>query len=210
MIGEVIARLTKDIQYTLDISRLFFAIYLKEAVHTLHTEASYGSSCVSFSLYFSYVFSSTLYLGTSYREFNTDIRLYGYPTIVLKQPLCLLKDQMQINFSYATCQQLIFKMSFADLHYGDVIMSVIASLITSLTIVYSSVYSGADQRKHQSSASLAFVRGIQRRPMNSLHKGPVTRKMFPFDDVIMNKNDRVPAMPARRHAKRAVRCLRVP
>ena len=70
-------------------------------------------------------------------------------------------------------------------HYGDVIMSVIASLITSLAIVYSSVYSGADQRKHQSSASLAFVRGIHRRPVNSPHKGPVTRTMFPFDDVIM-------------------------
>ena len=46
-------------------------------------------------------------------------------------------------------------------------------------------YSGADQRKHQSSASLAFVRGIHRWPVNSPHKGPVTRKMFPFDDVIM-------------------------
>ena len=45
---------------------------------------------------------------------------------------------------------------------------------------------GADQRKHQSSTSLAFVRGIHRGPMNSPHKGPVTRKMFPFDDVIMN------------------------
>ena len=42
-----------------------------------------------------------------------------------------------------------------------------------------------NQRKHQSSASLAFVRGIHRWPVNSLHKGPVTRKMFPFDDVIM-------------------------
>ena len=47
------------------------------------------------------------------------------------------------------------------------------------------VCSGADQRKHQSSASLAFVRGIHRSPVNSAHKGPVTRKMFPFDDVIM-------------------------
>ena len=46
-------------------------------------------------------------------------------------------------------------------------------------------YLGADQRKHQSSASLAFVRGSHRRPVNSPHKGPVTRKMFPFDDVIM-------------------------
>ena len=47
-------------------------------------------------------------------------------------------------------------------------------------------YSGADQRKYQSSTSLAFVRGIHRWPVNSPHKGPVTRKMFPFDDVIMN------------------------
>ena len=44
---------------------------------------------------------------------------------------------------------------------------------------------GADQRKHQSSASLAFVRGIHRRPVNSPHKWPVTRKMLPFHDVIM-------------------------
>ena len=64
-------------------------------------------------------------------------------------------------------------------------MSLIASQITSLTIVYSTVYSDADQWKHQSSASLAFVRGIQRGPVNSPHKWPVTRKMFPFDDVIM-------------------------
>ena len=58
-------------------------------------------------------------------------------------------------------------------------MGAIASQITSLTIVYSTVYSDADQRKHQSSASLAFVRGIHR-------DRPVTRKMFPFDDAIMN------------------------
>ena len=73
-------------------------------------------------------------------------------------------------------------------HYSDVIMSTMASQITSLTIVYSSVYSGTDQRKHQSSASLAFVREIHRWLVNSPHKGPVTRKMFPFDDVIMDKD----------------------
>ena len=66
-------------------------------------------------------------------------------------------------------------------------MGVMAPQITSLTIVYSIVYSGADQRKHQSCTSLAFVRGIHRGPVNSPHKGPVTRKMFPFDDVIMVK-----------------------
>ena len=70
-------------------------------------------------------------------------------------------------------------------HYDDVIMDEIASQITSLTIVYSAVYLDADQRKHQSSASLAFVRGIHRGPVNSPHKWPITRKMFPFDDVIM-------------------------
>ena len=70
-------------------------------------------------------------------------------------------------------------------HHNDVIMGAIASQITSLAIVYSTVYSGEDQRKHQSSASLAFVWGIHRWPVNSPHKGPVTRKMLPFDDVIM-------------------------
>ena len=69
--------------------------------------------------------------------------------------------------------------------YNDVTMGTIASQIISLTIVYSIVYSDADQRKHQSSASLAFVRGIHRGPVNSPHKWPVTRNIFPFDDVIM-------------------------
>ena len=63
-------------------------------------------------------------------------------------------------------------------------MGAMASQITSLMIVYSTVYSDADQRKHQSSASLAFVRGIHRGPVNSPHKWPATRKMSPFDDVI--------------------------
>ena len=67
-------------------------------------------------------------------------------------------------------------------------MGEIVSQITSLTIVYSIVYSHAEQRKHQSSASLAFVRGIQRWPVNSPPKWPVTRKMFPFDDVIMDSH----------------------
>ena len=71
------------------------------------------------------------------------------------------------------------------IHYNDDMMSAIASQITSLTIVYSTVYSGADQRKHQSSASLAVVRGIHWWSVNSPHKGPVTRKIFPFDDVIV-------------------------
>ena len=61
----------------------------------------------------------------------------------------------------------------------DVIMGTITSQITSLTIVSSIVlHSGANHRKHQSSASLAIVRGIHRWPVNSPHKWPVTRRMF--------------------------------
>ena len=76
------------------------------------------------------------------------------------------------------------------LHYDDVKMGAIASQITSLTIVCPTVYSNADHRKHQSAASLAFVRGIHRGPVNSPHKWPVMRKMFPFDDVIMSRIDK--------------------
>ena len=71
------------------------------------------------------------------------------------------------------------------LHYNDVIMGAMSSQITSLTIVYWTVYSGRDNGKHQSSASLAFVGGIHRSAVNSPHKWPVTRKGFSFDDVIM-------------------------
>ena len=70
-------------------------------------------------------------------------------------------------------------------HYSDDIMGAMPSQITNLTIVYSTVYSGTDQRKHQSSASLALVWGIIRWPVNSWNKRPVLRKMFPYDDVII-------------------------
>ena len=70
-------------------------------------------------------------------------------------------------------------------HYNDVRMSTMASQITSLAIIFSIVYSGANQRKHQGSASLAFVWGIHRPPVNFPYKGPVTREVFPFGDVIM-------------------------
>ena len=64
-------------------------------------------------------------------------------------------------------------------------MSMMESPITGVSIVYSIVCSGADQRKHQSSASLAFVRGIHRGPVNSPYQRPVTWKIFPFGDVIL-------------------------
>ena len=80
---------------------------------------------------------------------------------------------------------LAFVRGKHTLHYNNVIMIAMASKIIGLTIVYSTVYSRTHQRKLQRSASLAFVRGSHRWPVNSPHKWPVTRKMFPFDDVIM-------------------------
>ena len=90
-----------------------------------------------------------------------------------------------ITYPCPNLRQIMLVKRAGEYHYGDVIMGAIASQIASLTIVYSTVYSDADQRKHQSSTSLAFVQGIHRGPVNSSHKWPVTRKMFPFDDVIM-------------------------
>ena len=70
-------------------------------------------------------------------------------------------------------------------YYNEVIRSATASQITDVSIVFSAVCSGADQIQYQSSVSLAFVRGIHPSPVNSPHKGPVTRKMFPFNDVLL-------------------------
>ena len=72
-------------------------------------------------------------------------------------------------------------------HYSDVIIGAMATQITSLTIVYPTVYSDTDQRKHQSSAWLDFAWEIHRWPVISPHKGPVTRKMLPFGDVTWDK-----------------------
>ena len=73
-------------------------------------------------------------------------------------------------------------------HNNGVIMSAMASQITAVSIVWSSVCWGSDERKHQSCTSLAFVRGINRRPVDILHKGPVTRILFLFEDVIMKES----------------------
>ena len=72
-------------------------------------------------------------------------------------------------------------------HYVDVIMTTMASQITSLTVVYSIVYSGTDQKKTSKLRVTGLCAGNSPGPVNSPHKGPVTRKMFPFDDVIMGK-----------------------
>ena len=103
-----------------------------------------------------------------------------------------------------TAGWLLTSSTLIHYHYGDVIMGAITSQITSLPIVCSTVYSDADQRKHQSSASLAFVRGIHRGPVNSPHKWPVTRKIFPFDDVIMLTSIWNPIVEIRRSEDRLI------
>ena len=70
-------------------------------------------------------------------------------------------------------------------NYSNVIMSAIAYQITGVLIVCSTIYSGIDQGIHPNSASLDFVRGTHGSPVDSPHKGPVMRKMFQFDDVIL-------------------------
>ena len=65
-----------------------------------------------------------------------------------------------------------------SIHYSDVIMSVMASQITATRIDFSTIFSGVDQGKHQSSTSLAFVRGIHQWPVDSPYKGPVKWKIF--------------------------------
>ena len=101
------------------------------------------------------------------------------------------RDKMSVGVTEQTTMYLLQAVSLIKYwyHYSGVIISAMASQITSLAIVYSTVYSGADERKHQSSASLAFGRGIHRWPVNSPHKRPVTRKTFTFDDVIMHDAD---------------------
>ena len=72
-----------------------------------------------------------------------------------------LPHHLEITNTVLGCLASRYISNYIELvHYDDVIMDTIASLITSLTIVYSTVHWDADQRKHQSSASLAFVWGI--------------------------------------------------
>ena len=111
---------------------------------------------------------------------------FGHFAYALHQALIMyIHTRSKIGYE-CTCRcHSIWQCQASHWHYSDVIMSTMVYQITSLMIVYSTVHPGTEQRKHQSSASLAFVRGIHRSPVNSPHKGPVMRKMFPFDDIIM-------------------------
>ena len=121
-----------------------------------------------------------------YYTFNTETAPDHHSAYtVLTANANIIFDFVDMSFKMAT-----EIMRNPATHYNDVITSAIVSRITSLTIVYSTVYSGADQRKHQSSALLAFVRGIHLWPVKSPHKWPVTQTMFPTDDVIMPQHSR--------------------
>ena len=120
--------------------------------------------------------SLTRHLPAPTEEFNCRNRTWTR--------LCLQMPRVQ-RYQAISSRGHDYKYTVFTNHYGDIIMGATASPITSLTIVCPNVYSGADQRIHQSYVSLSFVRGIHRSPVNTPHKGPVTRKMFPFGDVIM-------------------------
>ena len=82
--------------------------------------------------------------------------------------LCERKKELRLELNIletakaGTVNRMVILSWYLSLHYSDVITGAMASQIASLAIVFSTVYSGADQRKHQSSASLSFVRGIHR------------------------------------------------
>ena len=114
-----------------------------------------------------------------------SVRLSAKPYPRPIAPYCQLNPREILQWKLTQNAKLSCQAN--ALHYDDVIMTMLASQITSLPVVCSIVYSDVNQRKHQSSASLAFVREIHRGPVNFPHKWPVTRKMFPFDDVIMSK-----------------------
>ena len=150
------------------------------------------------------VFKFVHYISISHapiNRFHWEANGYGFTFGNCRRYLIMYTDTLKYSshfrhsstYIYTICPKLGWKVNakvmwyvwMCTKHYTDVIMTTMASQITSLTAVYSIVYSDADQRKHQSSASLALCPGNSPGPVNSPHKGPVTRKMVPFDDVIM-------------------------
>ena len=125
---------------------------------------------------------------------------------ILSRPQCVKMQALFISNWISFIHGLRINWKARFLNYSDVVISAIASQITSLTIVYSTVCSGADEILHQSSASLAFVRGIHRWPVNSPHKGPFTPKKFPFEDVIILMKQRSFALKKHTGVKSIQQC----
>ena len=114
-------------------------------------------------------------LGTDESRFNAILAVQSY------EQLNVVFDEYQ-KISRHSIEQAIKSEMSGDLkdgmlaigkdmvkeHYSDVIMSMMASQITGVSIVFSVVCLSTDHRKHQSSASLAFMRGIHQWSVNWL------------------------------------------
>ena len=124
---------------------------------------------------------------TEYRNSHRKDKTVLWPSYLSNGNPIRAKDSLISNHLETVACMTLWQWSNHMGNDSDVIMSAIASQISSVMIVCSTVCWSPDQRKHQSSASLAFVRGIHRWPVDSPHKGPVTRKMFPLDDVNMRE-----------------------
>ena len=136
--------------------------------------------------------TSNFYNYKCWLTISKDVR-YEIPMIIVFAQHSVLYEY-ELHLSAQLRQYCIVKIlsandgaAFYQSHYSDVIIKAMTSQITHVTIVYLTACADADQRKYQSSASLALVRWIHRWPVNSPHKGPVMRKMFPYDDVIIGK-----------------------
>ena len=165
---------------------LLKAIYRKETLW-LHRSIQTLQTPMPWKLFISWTNNKTMRYNHS--PFSLRVELH---VLILVIQLCYVWFVSRFNcqlcaalwamWTYLTlgCQPVSTPNSYSitAAHYNDVIMSAVASQITSLTTVYSTVYSDADQRKHQSFASLVFETGIHRWLVNSPHKGPVTRKIW--------------------------------
>ena len=126
--------------------------------------------------YFAVVINQVQDLNCQYRHAEMNViggeYIMGHVTLYWWQILEL--NTLVASFS-SQYNALLLGFQQMKSHYSDVTVSTMASQIIGVSIVCSTVGPGADQRKHQCSASLAFVRGIHRWPVNSPHKRPVTR-----------------------------------
>ena len=172
--------LEKDIFYFS--SNQFSAQRVKSAVNTKSTTKCHFTADMYFYRYmiiplhisWRVIYWIELYIMTWWHGYTVRVT-GGFP---------YMASSMQTS-SWAYVWLIYQGWQFQSSHYSDTIMNAMESQITGVSIVYSTVCSGGDQRKHQSSASLVFVRGIHRLPVNSPHKGPVTRKMLRHNDVMM-------------------------
>ena len=102
-----------------------------------------------FLSHYQHVISSVCFLNTTCFVIKYNSFMFNKLALIVYKVLCCI-----LQHAYFTTN------SICCVHYSDIIMGVMVSQITSLTIVYSEVYSSADPRKHQSPVSLAFVQGI--------------------------------------------------